>query len=339
MRWMALVSLAFLAGLTGCATTPHPSPAPTPAPAGAGKAAPASSSPAAGARDDADLIAQEAVSARVTVTLHLDRLAPHRFARSLVRIGGLSEALSGTGVDPLRDVQRAFLAAHSSYLGDVAIVLQHSADEGLVARSLADLRRSFGAARGAAGGALGRRLDRAARLFPDPSAYPFPAAYRILHKKYSLAATPALIAAPHPGLLVVMPPERVGAVFRMAEVAGLPPPLSDEAMVVRAWDPRSSLQGGPEWSRDVRYAEAVFAVDAAGGATLRFRALCASPAAARAQAHEMTEQLERAQTLPIGGLRLFDPLSFRAESDRVTLRARLFAPDVDWLVEMSMSRL
>ena len=53
-------------------------------------------------------------------------------------------------------------------------------------------------------------------------------------------------------------------------------------MVFRAWEPDVSIQGGPAWSHDVRYAEAVFTFDAWGNSNLRFRAVCTSAEAARA---------------------------------------------------------
>jgi hypothetical protein len=343
MRSVAFALLALCAVPLGCAAAP-----PRPA-------APADPM----ARDDAHLIAQEAVDARVTMALHIDRVAHFRFAQYLVKLGGWAEALDGTGIDPLRDVQRAFIAAHTSHLGQVVVVLQHTADEARVKEALAALQRSFRETHGprpapANGGGdsdqsvfstrLNALEDRVAGLsmrFADPSRLPFPAAYRILDEEFTHSDGPVLIAAPHPGLLVVLPPERVFAAFRMMEVAGLPSPSADEAMVFRAWDPESSIQNGPAWSRDVRYAEAVFALDATGGGMLRFRAVCTSPAAARVQAQVMTDQVERAQTLSIGGakVRLFDQIEFRAERDRVKMRTRLFAQDVDWIVGMTMRPL
>jgi hypothetical protein len=345
MRFFAPTPAALLAVMLGCAGPPMPKAA-VPAPR-----TPAPADPIA--RDEAHLIAQEAASARVTVTLHVDRVAHLRLARYLTRLGRWADPLEGTGIDPLRDVQRAFVAGRTSQLDRAVIVLQHSAGEARVAGALAGLQRAYNEAYGPRVGGgnparavFKRRLDELEERirtlgmrFPDPSRYPFPAAYRVLEGAVSRSREVVLIAAPHPGLLVVLPPERVFAAFRMVEVAGLPAPAADEAIVLRAWDPERSLQIGPAWSRDVRYAEAVLALDPSGGGTLRFRALCTSPESARVQARVMTEQADRAQTLSIGGaaVRLFDPIEMRAEGDRVTMRARLFAQDVDWIVGMTMN--
>lgn len=322
------------------------------------------------AREESDLIAQEAMDARVTMTLRLDRVARFRFARHLVRLGGWGEALAGTGVDPLRDVRRAFLAAPTSHLGRAMIVLHHTADEARVAGALAELQRTFRAAHSAPrpqasppGSRDGEDVfhtrrdgedvfrtrrdgveDRIAHLlarYPDPSRYPFPAAYRVLRGGSSRGGAVVLVAAPRPGLLVVLPPERVLAAFRLMEVTGLRAPSSGEVMVIRAWDPRRSIQDIPVWSREVRYAEATLAFDDAGDGTLRFRAVCSSPEAARAQARELTTQVDRAQTVSFAGadVRLFDAIEFHAEDDRVKMRTRLLAQDVDWLVTMTMKRM
>ncbi len=313
-----------------------------------------------GAPEESDLIAQEAMDARVTMTLRLDHAARFRFARHLVRLGGWGEALAGTGVDPLRDVQRAFLAAPTSHLGRAMVVLHHSVDEARVAGGLAEMQRTFRAAHspppppssppGSDAGkgvfharrdALGDRIAHLSARYPDPSRYPFPAAYRVLRGGSSRGGAVVLVAAPHPGLLVVLPPERVLAAFRLMEVTGPSAPSSGEVMVLRAWDPRRSIQDIPVWSREVRYAEATLAFDDAGDGTLRFRAVCSSPEAARVQAEVLTTQVDRAQTVSFAGakVRLFDAIEFHAEDDRVRMRTRLLAQDVDWLVTMTMKRM
>lgn len=321
---------------------------------------PAVAPAAAVAREESDLIAQETVDALVTMTLQLDRVARFRFARHLVRLGGWGEALAGTGVDPLRDVRRAFLAAPTSHLGRGMMVLHHTADEARVAGGLARIQRTFRAAhsphptpssppgsRDEKGVFHDRRdglEDRIAHLsarYPDPSRYPFPAAYRVLRGGSSRGGAVVLVAAPRPGLLVVLPPERVLAVFRLMEVTGPSAPSSGEVMVIRAWEPRRTIQDIPVWSREVHYAEATLAFDDAGDGTLGFRAVCSSPEAAREQARELTTQVDRAQTVSFAGakVRLFDAIEFHAEADRVRMRTRLPARDVDWLVTMTMKRM
>jgi hypothetical protein len=326
MRTLTLVSLAFLAVNTGCVEV-RPLPAAAPRVRAAG--------------EDADLIAQEAVSARVTMALHLDRVAHMRIARRLVRLGGWDEVVSDIGLDPLREVQRAFVAARSSRLDRAVIVMQHSAEEARVSAAIAGMRRAFEEAHGRGADLRGTRASKldewiraVARAFPEPGRYPFPAAY---HVRAWPSTGIVLVAAPQPGLLVVLPPSSAGAAFRMAEGAGLPEPSSGEAMVLRAWDPEQSILDGPAWAREVRYAEVVLAFDGEGGGTLRFRALCSSPEAAREQARVLTSQAEQAQTVSIAGarLRLFDAIELHAERERVRADVRFLAHDIDWWMAMT----
>lgn len=326
-------------------------------------AAPARSGAESKVPDNADAVAKEAVAARVTMLLHLDRLQGFRFSNRLMVLGGWDEALAGTGVEPFRDVRRAFIAAHASHNGHVAILLQHTAPENEVTSALVALQQKWlashpetpslpdpePATQGTGETAnhdsrladLERRIDELAPRLPDLSRFPFPAAYRYMKNDFAHVDGAVLIAAPHPGLIAVLPPERAFAAFRLMEAGGLPAPEGREAMVFRAWDPESSIQGGPPWSADVRFAEAVFTFDASGNSTLRFRAVCTSAEAAKAQAEVMTAQVENAQTLSLGGakLRLFDYIEFHAKNDRVHMLTHLFEGDVDWIVTMSMKPL
>lgn len=294
----------------------------------------------AGTRDGADMLAQEAVNARVTMLLYLDRMRGFRFSRRLMLLGGWAETLRGTEIDPLSDVRRVFVAAQASHTGQVAVVLQHSAPEERVARSLATLRSTWqaGRAKREAEQAGSGRKGGVEMLFPDPARLPFPAAYRAAGSEYAHADGPLLITAPRPGIVAILPPERVLAAFRMAEAGGLPAPRSGEAIVLRAWAPRESVEYGPTWSADVQYLDAALAFDAAGSSTLAFRAVCTSAEAARRQAETLTAQVDEAQSIGLGRarLRLFDFIQFHAEDNRVKMRAHLHADDVDWIVAMTM---
>lgn len=312
--------------------------------------------------DKADVVVQEAVDARVTMLLHLDRLQGYRFSNRLVLLGGWNEAFAGTGIEPFRDVRRTFIAAHASHTGDVAIVLSHTAPEDVVTSALAELQQKWLADHPPPRATpappapsnenegespvlrlrdIEARIESLGPTLPDVSRFPFPAAYRYLKNDFAHVDGPVLIAAPHPGLLVVLPPERAFAAFRLMEAGGLPAPAEREAMVLRAWDPESSIQSGPQWSRDVRYAEAVFTFDGMGNSTLKFRAICTSAEAAKAQAKVMTSQVENAQSFSVGGarLRLFDYIEFHAQNERVHMKTQLLADDVDWIVAMSMKPL
>lgn len=344
MRSIAVALVAFLGLSLGCAAPPRP---PAAAPPKPGEIVP---------RDEAAAIAQEAVDGRVTVLLHLDRMRSFRFARQLAQLGAWNILASDTGIDTFKDVERTFIAAHASHEGQVALVLQHSAPEEQVVAAIAALQEKWRASHPArptqpgpsGAGAypikmrdLEARIDALSAPLPDPERFPFPAAYRHLKNDFTHTDGPVLIAAPHPGLVILLPPERAFAAFRMIEGGGLPAPAGREAMVFRAWDPERSIQSGPAWSPQVRYAEAEFTFDGTGAGALKFRAVCSSAAVAKQQAEVMTEQVEQAQTVSLGGakLRLFDFIQFRAERDRVKMLTHLFAEDVEWLVGMSMKPL
>lgn len=299
----------------------------------------APSKPEARVPDTAHAVAQEAVDGRVTMLLHVDRLQGYRFSQRLISLGGWNDALVGTGVDPLKDVHRAFVAAHASHEGDVALVLQHSAPPDKVAAGILELRRAWESAHAVPSRKSADLVREAAEgELPDLARFPFPAAYRAMNNDFAHIHGTALLAEPRPGLIVVLPPSRAFATFRFMEAGGLPEPRGDEAMLFRAWDPTDSIQSGPLWSRDVRYAELVFAFDALGSSVVQFRAVCTSAETAAAQARALTNQVDEAQSVSFGGsrLRLFDFIEFHAEKDRVKMKTNLMPDDVDWIVAMSM---
>jgi hypothetical protein len=344
VRSIAFALVAFLGMSLGCAKAPQRPPlAPRP-----GEIVP---------RDEAAAIAQEAVDGRVTMLLHLDRVRGFRFARQLAQLGAWNILAADVGIDAFEEVQRTYIAAHASHNGQVALVLQHTAPEEKVVAAIAALHEKWRASHSVPTAAspgeadvdtnqdkmrdIESRLDEIGTYLPDPARFPFPAAYRYLKNDFTHTDGPVLIAAPHPGLVILLPPERAFAAFRMIEGGGLPAPSGQEAMVFRAWDPDRSIQSGPSWSPEVRYAEAVFTFDSTGSSTLKFRAVCTSAEVAKEQAEAMTTQVEQAQTISIGGakLRLFDFIQFRAEKDRVKMLTRLFPEDVEWLVGMTMKPL
>src|SRR5690606_11046732 len=57
---------------------------------------------------DAHLRAIEVVGAKVTAMIYVDGVRTHPLAPRIAKMNAWGEVLDGTGIDPLRDVDRAF---------------------------------------------------------------------------------------------------------------------------------------------------------------------------------------------------------------------------------------
>lgn len=266
--------------------------------------------------DTADRVAQELAAGQVIAALHLDRMGQLRLAGRLATLGDIEHHLKGTGIDPGEDIERIFIASRATHSGDTVAVIQHHMSKPRVEKLL--------------------RVIAARETGAVVSGCPFPASIARSTKPGETAR--AITGAPHPNVLVIVPEGLAFGLGRFVETGGLPGPAANEAALFRAWDPALSVQSGPVWSDAVRFAEASLSFDALGGAELRFRAVCNTEADAAFEAEHMAEQVDDAQSVHMGGLklRLFDYVPFEAKKQLVRMRKKLSHDEVTWLVAMAM---
>src|SRR5690606_26972304 len=75
---------------------------------------------------DAHLRAVEAVGAKVTAMIYVDRVRGHALAPRIAEMDAWAGILEGTGIDPLRDVDRAFVAGRNlESQADAIVVAEH----------------------------------------------------------------------------------------------------------------------------------------------------------------------------------------------------------------------
>jgi hypothetical protein len=261
---------------------------------------------------NAAAIAQSIAGGKVAALLYAERAQGHPITARLAALGLWAPLLEGTGLDPTRDLARAFVSAPSVDAGWEAVaVLEHkvppdkldAALQALVARSEPP---------GAALDGLGVPAVRV-----------------------TLRGQTRVIARVEPAFLVVLPEAKAREAKRFVGTGGFPDPKGDEAAVAMAIDPARTLKAPrvPPVPETVRALEATVTLSADGGADLALDGASTSPEQAAADAAALSEEVERATTLRISivKLRVVDPIPFFAEGDRVKAKRHVSPEELDKL--------
>lgn len=268
-------------------------------------------------RNAAD-IARAIVNARVGVMVWGDRVRGHAVADKIRALDLLGPALEGTGVDPIRDVRAAYVAATGVTRDDLAVaIVQHLLPDEQVRTGLdALVLRSNGA-----------WLDGGG----------VPAA------RVTVRGQTRVVAMVEPSFLAVLPEPLLSMAARFKGTGGFPDPEGPEAAVATAIDPSHSLSGtqAPPLPETLRVAVAKVRLAEDGGMDLALDAESTGPEQASADAAQITDTLDRATSVKLGfvKLRLFDPIVFRAEGSRVKGDRHLTPAEIDRLTTLAVSLL
>lgn len=260
---------------------------------------------------NAAAIAQAIAGGKVSVLVYAERARGHAIARRITELNLWGPVLDGTGIDPEKDLVRAFVTAPSVRAErEAVVVLEHT---------LTPEKLQVG-------------LD-ALMARSDPPATQLDG--KVPAIRVTLRGHTRVIATIEPSFLVVLPEDRAGEAARFVGTGGFPDPTGDEAAVATAVDPARTLKApnAPRVPETVRAMEAKITLAKDGGADLALEGASASAEQARADAEEMTDAVERATTVKVAivKIRFFDPVTFTAEDDRVKARRHLSPGEIDRL--------
>jgi hypothetical protein len=292
MRRSAFV-LAVTLSQVGCAVTPPPKPKPPPV-----KETP----------ENAAEIARDIVRGRAGALFEVGRFRFHTGGSAIGRLAVWGPSLEKLGLDPLYDVDRAFVTSEYA-LGDSGIaVLEMNKPDRDVAAALA-----------------------ASGLTSNPESA-FPATHITLK-----TGETRVVALVRPGLVVVAPTYQEQRLDVLRTRARLPRIPGRTAARFFAFEPASSLGSLPRWPTTVFAAHAELEFNDHGGAVIRFFAESTSEKQAVADAAALTEEAHHLLALDLGifEMHLLDPPSFRAEGRRVMMHTGLLPQDVDWLLRFT----
>jgi hypothetical protein len=292
-----LTALCLVAGLvatSSCATKPKPTvEAPRPKP-----------------RNAAEL-ARAIVGAKVVTLAYVDRVRGHRLAEKIAALDDVRGALEGTGLDPIRDVDRACIASTGIHRDDRAVVVaQHKLTD-------AQLRSA---------------LDVLIARSSPPGAWidvGVPAA------KVTVRGHTRVVALVEPGFVAVVPEALAQEAKRFIGTGGFPDPKGQEATVSWVEDPSQTLRAehAPNIPSTVRAARIETRLTPDGGADVLVEGQSTDDAQAASDAAALTAEVERATSIKISfvRVRLFKPVPFRAEGSLVKAEVHLTSDEIDML--------
>jgi len=264
---------------------------------------------------NAATLAQAIAGGKVSVLVYADRTRGHPIATRLAEMNLWGPVLDGTGIDPQKDLARAFMTAPSVRAErDAVVVLEHKLSPERLGTGLDSL--------------MARSDPPATEL--DGLGVP---AIRV-----TLQGHTRVIATIEPSFLVVLPEDKAALAKKFVGTGGFPEPTGDEAAVAMAVEPARTLRApnAPRVPETVRSLEAKITLTKDGGADVLLDGPSTSPEQAQADAAALTDAIDRATTVRVAivKIRFFDPVRFRAEEDRIKSKRHVTPGEVDRLFSL-----
>lgn len=280
--------LVFVAAQLGCAQAAPPPAQPAPAPKTEKLAT--------------TELARDLIDGRVGVLFHVARFRFHPAGASIGQLGRWGDIVTALGLDPLADVDRAFVTSYqASDLNTVNVIELNVSDD--------RVRAGFRALGG----------NNSSATFDLKNG---PDVFVALVGEHRLVSAPTHVAA---------------KVWALGETEPLPRQEAKEAARFFAFEPYATLGSPPSWPSTLLLAQAEIEIVRGGGATVRFEAMSSSEGRARLDAAALTAEARRLLAVDIGlfDLEVLTPPVFRSNGRRVLMETQLLPTDVDWLIRFS----
>jgi hypothetical protein len=293
------VVLAFASVTLGCGAAPPAAPDTAPQPPPKAR--------------NAATIAWDIVHAKVGVLTYVERVRGRPIAARIQSLDLVRPYLEGTGLDPEKDLDRAFVAAPATDRADEAIVVaQHHLSSEQIRLALQAMIAS------------GRVSGEWIAGSPVPEA------------RVTARGQTRILAVIDPDILVLLPESHALEAGRFIGTGGFPEPEGPGAVFARALDPANTVRGPriPRVPASISSLQATVTFGDDGGAVIALEGPSASPEQAEADALSLTRAVDDATSVKVAFIRVrvFKPIRFFAEAERVKSEVRLTAGEIDTLL-------
>jgi hypothetical protein len=262
---------------------------------------------------NAATIAWDIVHAKVGALTYVERVRGRPIAAKIQSLDLVRPYLEGTGLDPERDIDRAFVAAPATDRADEAIVVaQHHLSSDQIRLALQAMI--------ATGRVSGEWIAGAA----------------VPEARVTARGQTRILAVIDPDILVLLPEAHALEAGRFIGTGGFPEPEGPGAVFARALDPANTVRGPriPQVPASISSLQATITFGDDGGAIIALEGPSASPEQAAADALSLTRAVDDATSVRVAFIRVrvFKPIRFFAEAERVKADVRLTAAEIDTLL-------
>jgi len=270
--------------------------------------------------EDAHEIASTLVAAQLTVNVNFERARGHALAAKIAGMDPWGPLFRAAGIDPKRDLTRAFIAAANARDSTRAIaVVEHTMTQ-------EDTRRAIDT--------LVARSRPKGQWIEDAAV---PTAL------VNIRGRSSAVALPIDGLVIVLPPNMSLEGDRFAASGGLPEFEGPEVIVARAEDPSRTLKlrRAPRIPKSLQTALATVTLTKKGGAHVRFVADSTNEKQAKKDARALTRSVDNATSVKVSIIRVraFEPIRFRAKGQQVVAERRLSKRRIEQLLSLAKTFL
>lgn len=274
--------------------------------------------PAPKPRNAADL-AQSISGAKVSALVYADRVRTHPIGPKLSALAVWQPVLEGTGLDPQKDLERAFVASPSVRSGDRTVaVAQHSLPPDRMKTALETVM--------AKSEPPGHWLDGEG----EPKL-----------AEVTVKGQTRVIALVDPSFVVMLPVSQAKMAKRFVGTGGFPDPEGAEAARLYAAEPARSLKGPyvPRIPETISVVRGKVILTPDGGADIQTVGKSTSPEQAAQDAEALTASVDAATSIKVAiiKIRLFGPVEFKPEGDQVKSNLHLSADDIDRLLGLAQT--
>ena len=265
---------------------------------------------------DAPVIATQMVGGKMSALIFMDRVRPHSAATKVLELGVVKEMLDGTGLDPLNDVQRAFVTGPSASSQRAVLFAEHTVPEDRITPLVQNVVRES---------------------MPPGEILRGPPNWKVRVQKKGRGGVFALLP---PNYVVMVPDDLADRVDEFALTGGLPGPIGEEAIHMFVEEPATTLRarGAPPIPPSITSIDAVAMLRGDGGVTIDAKGK-SSLERAPDDARRLTRSIDDATSVGIGPFRIraFRPIVFSASDDLVVSRIDLTSSEVDQIVSLAGS--
>lgn len=262
---------------------------------------------------NAATIAWDIVHARVGALTYVDRVRGRPIAAKIQSLDLVRPYLEGTGIDPEKDLDRAFVAAPATDRADESIVVaQHHLSSEKIRLALGAMISS--------GRVAGEWIQGAS----------------VPQARVTARGQTRILAIIEPDILVLLPESHAMEAGRFIGTGGFPEPEGPGAVFATAIDPAATVRGNrvPPIPASISSLRATVTLADDGGATIAIEGPSTNPDQAVADAAELTRSVDAATSVRIAFIRVrvFKPIHFFAEARNVKTSVHLTAGEIDTLL-------